>query len=105
MIRVSVLYPDGSGKRFDMDYYANHHIPLLVRLLQPQGLIKVEIDRGLGTTQPGAPAPFVAVTHLYFPSVDAFQQALAPHAAEILGDVPNYTDIEPVVQISDIVLE
>jgi hypothetical protein len=25
-----------------------------------------------------------------------------PHYAELQGDIPNYTDIEPVVQIGDI---
>ena len=30
------------------------------------------------------------------------QAAFGPVAAEILGDIPNYTDIEPLTQISDV---
>ncbi len=32
--------------------------------------------------------------------VEAFQAAFAPHAAEIMGDIANYTDVQPAVQIS-----
>ena len=39
-----------------------------------------------------------------FDSIDAFQTAWAPNAAAILGDMPNFTDLAPVVQVSEIVL-
>ena len=29
MIKVSVLYPNGEGKNFDMDYYCNQHVQLV----------------------------------------------------------------------------
>jgi uncharacterized protein (TIGR02118 family) len=47
-----------------------------------------------------SPAQYLALGHLYFESVDAFQQAWAPHASQIVGDVPNYTNSEPTIQIS-----
>ena len=40
--------------------------------------------------------------HLLFDSVEAFQGALGPHAEAIMGDIPNYTDIEPAIQISEV---
>jgi uncharacterized protein (TIGR02118 family) len=104
MIRVSVFYPNSPGKKFDLDYYVNRHMPMVVDLLKPGGLVKAEVDKGLGTAQPGAPAPYVCVGHVYFQSVEAFQQAFGPHADRLMGDIPNYTDIEPILQISDIVL-
>jgi len=33
MIKVSVLYPNGPGKTFDMDYYSNNHVPMVAGLL------------------------------------------------------------------------
>jgi hypothetical protein len=32
--------------------------------------------------------------------VEEFQKAMGAHGPEIIGDVPNYTDIEPQIQIS-----
>jgi uncharacterized protein (TIGR02118 family) len=45
---------------------------------------------------------YLALGHLYFESVDAFVQAWAPQAQEIVGDVPNYTNSEPIIQISTV---
>jgi uncharacterized protein (TIGR02118 family) len=38
-------------------------------------------------------------------SVEGFQAAMQEHGAEILGDIANYTDIAPVVQVSEVVVE
>jgi len=48
MIRVSVLYPRSSGKRFDLEYYKKHHMPLVKEKLTP---LKVEIDAGVLNNQ------------------------------------------------------
>ena len=32
MIKVTILYPGGEGKKFDMDYYTKKHFPLLKTL-------------------------------------------------------------------------
>jgi len=42
--------------------------------------------------------------HLRFESVEAFQRAFGPHAEAIMADIPNYTDIEPMLQISEVLL-
>jgi uncharacterized protein (TIGR02118 family) len=52
---------------------------------------------------PGQPAPFLAACHLYFNAPADFQNGMQAHGTEILGDIPNYTDISPQVQISEIV--
>jgi len=40
--------------------------------------------------------------HLYFGSAAEFQSAFGPHAAAIMADIPNYTDIQPTIQISEV---
>jgi uncharacterized protein (TIGR02118 family) len=42
--------------------------------------------------------------HLYFDSAEAFQAAFGPHAQEIIADIPNYTDIQPTIQVSEVKL-
>jgi len=103
VIIVSVLYPNGADARFDLDYYLRRHMPMVQqRLGKP--LRRVAVEHGLAGGGPGEPAPFLALAHLHFDSLEAFQSAFEPHAGPILADVPNYTNTRPVIQISEVKL-
>lgn len=84
MIRVSVLYSRKEGARFDWIYYFSSHMPLVDRKLGT-ALKGVSVEQGLAGGIPGSPPAFVAMAHLSFDSVEAFQAAFGPHAAEITG--------------------
>jgi uncharacterized protein (TIGR02118 family) len=103
MIKVSVLYPNGPGGKFNLDYYCKVHMPMVARRLGAP-LKRMEVDHGLAGGVPGAPPPFLAAGHLYFDSVEAFQGAFAPHAEPIMADIPNYTNTTPVIQIGEVSL-
>ena len=103
MIKVSVLYPNNEGAKFDMSYYCASHMPMVNRLLG-SAVKGMSVDHGIGGFGPGSSAPFVAVGHLMFDSVESFQAAFTPHAQEIMGDIPNYTNLQPTIQISEIKL-
>lgn len=104
MIKVSVMYPHQPGARFDMDYYRDRHMPM-IRQRMGAACLHYAIDSGIGGGRPGAPPPYAAMCHIHCDSVEAFDAAFGPHAKEILADVPNYTDLQPVMQISDVVVE
>ena len=99
MIKVSVLYPRTDTASFDMDYYCNSHMPMVKEKL---GAKSIAIEGGLGGGAPDSPPLYVAMGHLYFDTVEDFQSAFAPHAETIMGDIPNYTNVEPVIQISKV---
>lgn len=101
MIKVSVFYPNHPGARFDFDYYTATHLPL-VRDRLGAACRGVAADRGLAGGAPDAPPAYLAIAHLYFDSVDAFNAAFTPVAEQILGDIPNYTDLAPDLQISEV---
>lgn len=101
MIKVSILYPNTPGKRFDADYYLNVHMPLAVRLLGP-ALKGVNVEIGISGAMPGQAPPYAAICGFVCESAQAFYDVFVPHAAELQGDIPNYTDVEPVIQIGDI---
>ena len=103
MIKVSVLYPNTEGRKFDMAYYCNEHMPM-VREKLGAACKAISVDQGLMGVQPGSRPSFAAMAHLSFDSVEAFQSAFGPHAGAIMGDIPNYTDIEPIIQLSDVKL-
>ena len=103
MIKVSVLYPNGEGKQFNMDYYSSTHVQLVGKLLG-EALKGATIELGLGSAAPGAPPPFLAMGNMYFDTLEDFQTSFGPAAEEIMGDLPNFTNAEPIIQISEVVV-
>lgn len=103
MIKVSVMYANTPGVRFDHAYYRDRHMPLL-KARMGDACTRYTVDKGMAGGAPGTPATYVAMCHIYCDSVAAFQAGFGPHAAEIMADIPNYTDVAPVVQISEVVV-
>ncbi len=102
MIKVSALYPHREGGRFDFDYYVHRHTPMVMGLLG-SAVRGFSIERGVASIQPGMPAPYVASAHFLFDSLPAFQSAFGVHAERILADLPHYTNLQPVIYISEVV--
>ena len=103
MIKVIVLYPSGDGKTFDMDYYCNKHLPMVEGLLGDT-MKGVTVEKGLAGAAPNLPVPYFAVANIYFDSIEAFQTAYGPHMDTLGADLPNYTNIEPIIQISEVMI-
>ena len=103
MIKVSVFYPNRKDATFDIDYYCQRHMPLVQRLVG-SALKGVSVDHGLSGGEPSSPALYLAIGHLLFESVGDFERTFAPHAPEIMADVPKYTNLQPMIQISEVAL-
>ena len=103
MIKVSVMYPSTAGSRFDHDYYRDKHMPM-VQSLMGEACTRYEVDKGLSGDPQGTPPRYVAMCHIFSESLEAFQAGFAPHAREIQHDIPNYTDLMPLMQISEVVV-
>ena len=101
MIKMSVLYAGKPGSRFDVDYYVNVHMPMAARLLGA-AVKEISVEIGIGGAAPGLPAPYAAIAGFTCDSVEAFTAAFVPIADQLQGDIPNYTDIVPVIQISEL---
>ena len=101
MIKVSVMYPNSSDTKFDTHYYKNSHLPMVTESLG-SALKGMEFSVGIAGRVPGEKAPYVAVVDLKFDTVASFQAAFAPHAAKFAADVPNYTNVDGELQISEI---
>ena len=101
MVRFSVMYPSNTGK-FDFDSYTQNHMALVHRLLEPYGLVRTEIDRGLGADRLGIAAPYLAICHFEFNSLEEMLKGIVPHFQDIEADANKFTDIKPKYQISEI---
>jgi uncharacterized protein (TIGR02118 family) len=102
MVVVSVMYPDKPGMRFDERYYIERHGGLLQERWAALGLREVKLLRGVGAPGGGGAATYRVTALLTFESQAALERCLSAHGAEILGDIPNFTDVQPVIQVNEV---
>ena len=103
MIKVSVLYPNQEGTHFNHDYYRDSHMRMVKDALKPLGLETTGIEKGLGGIEPGQPAPYHCIGTMTFGTMEQMQQGLQQHAPGLMADIPNFTDVQPVIQVSEVV--
>ncbi|WP_102355874.1 EthD family reductase [Pseudomonas sp. AD21] len=103
MIDVSILYPNEADCSFDFDYYITHHMPMIQQKMGG-ACSHFTIEKGLQGPTPGSRPTYIAMGHLFFESLESFVDAFVPHAKAIAADIDNYTNVKPVVQISEILI-
>ena len=98
MVTLSIAYPYAADARFDADYFTGTHIPLCHEVWG-DAVTGLTVHLALaGLT--GDPA-FSAIVHVEVASMESFQQAMSlPRNADLQGDVPNYSSVAPLVQLS-----
>src|SRR6476659_3795129 len=101
MFKVAILYQNGEDKTFDMDYYEKKHMPMVAGFLG-KNLKFYEIDKGIAGRIPNDKAPFAAIGYFYINDVAEYNKAIAQNRDAVINDFKNYTNIQPVVQISEI---
>ena len=101
MYRAAVMYPNEEGAKFDHDYYKGTHMELVSKLLKPFGLIRFEVDKGVSGGG-DAPAPYIGIGYLFFETQDGYDKGIAEHGALLRGDIPNFTNVTPTRQISEV---
>ena len=101
MFKVAILYPNGDDKTFDMDYYEKKHMPMVAGFLG-KNLKFYEIDKGIAGRAPNDKVPFVAIGYFYISDIAEYNKAIAQNRDAVVNDFKNYTNIQPVVQISQI---
>jgi len=101
MIKLSALYPKTETSYFDIDYYCNVHTPMVGNYLG-EAMKHSAVEYGISAFDKGSESPFMAMGHIYFDSVDAMHAAFEPYMEEIMGDIKNYTNVQPYFQISEV---
>lgn len=103
MFNISSIYPKKEGYNFDFDYYLNKHMPLSISYLsKAKGFVKVSVEKGIDIDEPKIESSYAAMCHYYFETLEDFMAAFFPHAEELQGDIKNYTNIEPIIQINEV---
>ncbi|MFC0512556.1 EthD family reductase [Mucilaginibacter angelicae] len=102
LIKVSIMYPYAEGKTFNMEYYETKHMPMVARFLG-SNLVKYTIEKGLASGIPNQPLPFMAIGTFYVKSLSDYQAAIGPNRDAIRADFSNYTNISPVILVSEVI--
>jgi uncharacterized protein (TIGR02118 family) len=102
LIKVSIMYPFAEGKTFNMEYYETKHMPMVAGFLG-SNLVKYTIEKGLASGIPNQPLPYMAIGIFYVKSLSDYQAAIGPNRDAIRADIANYTNIAPVILISEVV--
>jgi uncharacterized protein (TIGR02118 family) len=102
LIKVSVMYPFAEGKTFDMEYYETKHMPMVAGFLG-SNLVKYTIEKGVASGIPNTPLPYMAIGTFYIKNLSDYQAAIGPNRDAIRADFPNYTDVAPVILVSEVV--
>lgn len=103
MNKLSILYPAGEGIHFDMDYYINRHVAMGRQLIGPN-LRQLTIEKGISGVEPGSQPTYIVIAQLWFDSMEVLQKTFAEHGRELVADIPNYTNSQPVFQVSEVIL-
>lgn len=101
MIKLTVMYPNSEGLKFDKEYYTNKHSQLLKELLGA-AIITSDINIGIPGGGPDTSAPYVVIANVVFESMESFEISFGVNAEKILADLPNFTNVQPQVQISTV---
>ena len=102
LTKVSVMYPYAEGKTFNMEYYEKKHMPFVAGLLG-SNLVRYTIEKGVASGIPNTPLPFMAIGTFYVKSLSEYQAAIGPNRDAIRADFSNYTNISPVILVSEVV--
>ncbi|MDR6803174.1 uncharacterized protein (TIGR02118 family) [Dyadobacter sp. BE34] len=102
LIKICIMYPFAEGKKFDMAYYETKHMPMVAAFLGTN-LVKYTIEKGVASGIPNQPLPYMAIGTFYVKSLSEYQKAIAPHRDTVRADFANYTDVMPVILVSEVV--
>ncbi|MEP4196560.1 MAG: EthD family reductase [Aliishimia sp.] len=99
-LSLQVIYPISDDTHFDMDYYLGTHM----------GLVDTHMGAHIGSTLvtkglaggPDAPPGIYAIASMMFTDQAAMDAALGA-SAPVMGDIPNFTDVQPQILIGEVV--
>lgn len=101
MYKVSVMYPNEDGVKFDFDYYRNTHMKIVEQHMKPFGLQRTAVDKGISGGA-GQKAPYICIGHLFFDRPDGYDEGVKAAGTALRDDIPNFTNVTPMRLISEV---
>ncbi|SFQ17908.1 EthD family reductase [Tranquillimonas alkanivorans] len=96
-VSLQVIYPASAGSRFDHEYYAGTHLPMVSSHLGSH-LSSVLVTKGASS----APT-YHAIATMVFEDQDALDAAMEA-AQPVLEDIPNFTDVKAEILLGEVIV-
>ena len=94
---LTILYPYQDGDTFNHDYYRDSHLPMIMKLCGTEAISRFELRKGL-SGQDGSSAPlYTATINIYIGDQTAFDEAGKQHNQTMIDDVPNFSQVQPLI--------
>lgn len=78
-------------------------MPMSIQLLsKSKGFIKVSVERGINIETNKINSSYAAMCHYYFETLESFMEVFGANAEKLQGDIINYTNIMPLIQINEV---
>lgn len=103
MYLANVMYPNSESAKFDFDYFRTTHLQMVKESFEPFGLIKLHVQRGISGGGE-FPAPYICIVNLFFESAEGYDKALSKYGQKLGADIPNFSNVKPIRQISEIIV-
>ncbi len=92
---LTILYPNGEGVRWDVDYYRSHHMPLIMRLYKKEAIKRFELRKGDTGQAPGSKPAYIGTVNIYINDQKAFEEAGKKNGQTLRDDVQNFSSGQP----------
>ena len=102
MITYTVYYPYRKDSHFDMEYYCNEHMEIAKSYFGAacKGILVLK-----GNCEKGKQPRYSCICHLFFNTKKDFFAATEKSNVELIADIKNFTDIEPVSEITEVSMQ
>jgi uncharacterized protein (TIGR02118 family) len=92
---LTIVYPNSDTVRWDVEYYKEHHMPLIMRLYGADAIKRFELRKG-GAGQTGGPPKYIGSVNIYINDQKAFDAAGKKHGPALVADVPHFSSVMPI---------
>lgn len=100
-ISTTVLYPNTPGKRFNIDYYVNEHMPLAEKIWGPLGMKDWKVI-AFKDSEDGSKPPYRYKAVSYWKSLENLKICTTTDAGkQVLEDAVNFTDEVPILLVGE----
>ncbi|RAL00169.1 uncharacterized protein BO80DRAFT_425955 [Aspergillus ibericus CBS 121593] len=96
---LTVLYPNETDAKYNLDYYISNHMPLVERHWKKYGIQSWSVTR-YNPAVDGTRPLYTIGCIIAWESEESIQEAFkGPEAAEVLSDVSNFSNKQPIFLI------